>query len=40
MEDDYVCILDRGRLAFAGEPGELDSDELLACYLGGELTAR
>jgi branched-chain amino acid transport system ATP-binding protein len=35
----YVCLLDRGRLAFTGEPGELDSDEILARYLGGELAA-
>jgi branched-chain amino acid transport system ATP-binding protein len=31
---DYVCLLDRGRTAFAGEPGELDSAGLAAHYLG------
>jgi branched-chain amino acid transport system ATP-binding protein len=29
----YVCLLDRGRLAFAGEPGELEREEILARYL-------
>ena len=36
----YVCMLDRGRLAFVGEPAELDHDELLANYLGEGLVAR
>jgi branched-chain amino acid transport system ATP-binding protein len=31
----YVCILSRGRMAFVGESGELDEDEILASYLGG-----
>jgi branched-chain amino acid transport system ATP-binding protein len=31
---DYVCLLDRGRMAFAGEPGELDSAGFAALYLG------
>ncbi|HLJ09067.1 MAG TPA: ABC transporter ATP-binding protein [Acidimicrobiia bacterium] len=32
---DYVCLLDRGRTSFVGEPGELDSAGLAARYLGG-----
>jgi branched-chain amino acid transport system ATP-binding protein len=32
---DYVCLLDRGRTAFVGEPAELDSAGLAAHYLGG-----
>jgi branched-chain amino acid transport system ATP-binding protein len=31
---DYVCLLERGRTAFVGEPGELDSDRIAARYLG------
>jgi branched-chain amino acid transport system ATP-binding protein len=31
---DYVCLLDRGRPAFVGEPAELDSAGLAAHYLG------
>jgi len=31
---DYVCLLDRGRTAFVGEPAELDSAGLAAHYLG------
>jgi branched-chain amino acid transport system ATP-binding protein len=32
---DYVCLLDRGRTAFVGEPAELDSAGLAAHYLAG-----
>lgn len=32
---DYVYLLARGRIEFAGEPGELDAGELMARYLGG-----
>ncbi|MER7201663.1 ABC transporter ATP-binding protein [Streptomyces sp. CB01635] len=31
---DYVYLMNRGRIEFAGEPGELDSDRLIAQYLG------
>jgi len=31
---DYVYLLDRGRIGFAGEPGEVDGDAILAGYLG------
>jgi branched-chain amino acid transport system ATP-binding protein len=31
---DYVYLLDRGRIGFAGEPGEVDSDAIFAGYLG------
>jgi len=31
---DYVYLISRGRLEFAGEPGELDADRLMAQYLG------
>ena len=31
---DYVYILDRGRIQFAGEPGEIDDDTILESYLG------
>ncbi|MFC9455827.1 ABC transporter ATP-binding protein [Streptomyces sp. NPDC056983] len=31
---DYVYLMNRGRIEFAGEPGELDSDRLVAQYLG------
>jgi branched-chain amino acid transport system ATP-binding protein len=33
---DYVYLLQRGRVAFAGEPAELDGDELFRRYLGGQ----
>ncbi|MBV8692120.1 MAG: ABC transporter ATP-binding protein [Actinobacteria bacterium] len=36
---DYVCVLDRGRLAFAGEGDELSVDDILASYLGGGVGA-
>ncbi|MEW6476770.1 MAG: ABC transporter ATP-binding protein [Actinomycetota bacterium] len=32
---DYVCLLDRGRTAFVGEPAELDSAGLASHYLAG-----
>ena len=31
---DYVYVLGKGRVVFAGEPGELDDGDLLASYLG------
>jgi branched-chain amino acid transport system ATP-binding protein len=31
----YVCVLDRGRLVFTGEPAEVEREEILASYLGG-----
>ena len=31
---DYVYILDRGRIAFAGEPGELDEADVFRTYVG------
>jgi branched-chain amino acid transport system ATP-binding protein len=31
---DYVYILNKGRVEFAGEPGELGDDRILASYLG------
>jgi branched-chain amino acid transport system ATP-binding protein len=31
---DYVFLLNRGQVSFAGEPGELDADELFAGYMG------
>ena len=31
---DYVYLLDRGAVRFAGEPGELDSAAIFASYLG------
>jgi branched-chain amino acid transport system ATP-binding protein len=31
---DYVYILERGRIAFAGEPAELDRDAVMSHYLG------
>ena len=34
---DIAYVLRRGRLAFAGEPGELDTDRLAAEYLGAAL---
>jgi branched-chain amino acid transport system ATP-binding protein len=33
---DYVYLLQRGGVAFAGEPAELDGDELFRRYLGGQ----
>ena len=37
---DYVCVLNRGRLTFAGEPGELDGRDLFATYVGTGLEAQ
>jgi branched-chain amino acid transport system ATP-binding protein len=37
---DYVCLLDRGRAAFVGEPAELDSAGLAAHYLGASAATR
>jgi branched-chain amino acid transport system ATP-binding protein len=31
---DYVYLLHRGQVAFVGEPGELDGEDLFARYLG------
>jgi branched-chain amino acid transport system ATP-binding protein len=31
---DYVYVLDRGRIRFAGEPGELEGTDVFAHYLG------
>jgi branched-chain amino acid transport system ATP-binding protein len=31
---DYVYLLQRGQVAFVGEPGELDGEDLFARYLG------
>jgi branched-chain amino acid transport system ATP-binding protein len=31
---DYVYLLQRGEVAFVGEPGELDGEDLFARYLG------
>ena len=37
---DYVCLLDRGRVGFVGEPAELDSAGLAARYLGASAGTR
>ena len=37
---DYVCLLDRGRTSFVGEPAELDSAGLAAHYLGSSAGTR
>jgi branched-chain amino acid transport system ATP-binding protein len=34
---DYVYVLERGRIAFAGEPAELDGTDVFAHYLGAEV---
>ncbi len=31
---DYVCILNRGRVRFIGEPGEIGEDSVIESYLG------
>ena len=36
----YVCLLDRGRTAFVGEPAELDSAGLAARYFGASAGTR
>jgi branched-chain amino acid transport system ATP-binding protein len=33
---DYVYILNRGTIVFAGEPGELDGDEVFRTYVGAQ----
>lgn len=33
---DYVCLIGRGRIEFCGEPGELDSDQLMEQYMGAK----
>ena len=33
---DYVYVLRKGRVEFAGEPGELGEDAILASYMGGQ----
>lgn len=32
---DYVCILQRGRVRFVGEPGEINESVVIESYLGG-----
>lgn len=34
---DFVYVLDRGRIAFAGEPAELEGTDVFAHYLGTEV---
>lgn len=34
---DYAYLITRGGIEFAGEPGELDGDQLTAKYLGTPL---
>jgi branched-chain amino acid transport system ATP-binding protein len=36
---DYVYLLHHGSIAFAGEPSELDRDEIFAHYVGSDLTS-
>jgi branched-chain amino acid transport system ATP-binding protein len=36
---DFVYLLNRGRLTFAGEPGELDDDDVFSHYVGADLHA-
>ena len=31
---DYVYILDRGQISFAGEPGEISEETIMNSYLG------
>jgi branched-chain amino acid transport system ATP-binding protein len=33
----YVCLLNRGRLGFTGEPAELEGQDIFASYVGGGL---
>jgi branched-chain amino acid transport system ATP-binding protein len=35
---DYVYILNKGRIAFAGEPTELDAGEVFRQYVGADIT--
>ena len=37
---DYVYLINRGRLSFAGEPGELGGTDLFASYVGADLGGR
>ena len=34
---DYVYLLNKGAVAFAGDPGELDSDDVFAQYVGADV---
>ena len=34
---DYVYVLTRGQIVFAGEPGELDEDQVFRSYVGAEV---
>jgi branched-chain amino acid transport system ATP-binding protein len=37
---DHVCLLDKGRVSFSGDPSELDQDALVRHYLGeGEVAS-
>ena len=36
---DYVYMINRGTLAFAGEPSELDEEDVFQTYLGTEAKA-
>jgi len=36
---DYVYLLQRGQIAFRGEPAELDAEEVFTHYLGTAPTA-
>ena len=36
---DYVYLLNRGEVAFAGEPSELSGDAVFAQYVGVDLAA-
>ena len=36
---DYVFLLNRGQVSFAGEPGEIDVDELFTRYMGSTAEA-
>jgi branched-chain amino acid transport system ATP-binding protein len=32
---DFVYILNKGRIQFAGEPGEVENERIVESYLGG-----
>jgi branched-chain amino acid transport system ATP-binding protein len=34
---DYVYVLTRGQVAFAGEPGELDEEQVFQSYVGARV---
>lgn len=36
---DYVYLMSRGRIDFAGEPGELDANRLMEQYMGADIEA-